>query len=61
MLAKGKTKAIYAMPENPNWVRVHSFDSLTAFNAKRANEMQGKAAAANKTTCNVFKFLAAAG
>lgn len=43
-LAQGKTKAIYKIADNSANVRVKSFDSLTAFNAKRKNEIGGKGA-----------------
>jgi len=56
-LAQGKTKAIFRISDNSNNVRVKSLDSLTAFNAKRKNEIEGKAEVASKTTCNVFRFL----
>ncbi|KAI6214328.1 putative multifunctional protein ADE2 [Aphelenchoides besseyi] len=56
-LAQGKTKAIFAIDGKPDRVRVKSLDSLTAFNAKRKNEIEGKAEIASKTTCNVFRFL----
>jgi phosphoribosylaminoimidazole-succinocarboxamide synthase len=56
-LAQGKTKAIFAIDGNPGTVRIKSLDSLTAFNAKRKNEIEGKAELASKTTCNVFRFL----
>ncbi|KAI1714340.1 SAICAR synthetase domain-containing protein [Ditylenchus destructor] len=60
-LARGKTKAIFAMKDNPELVLIESFDSLTAFNAKRKDTVSGKAAAATRTTCNVFQFLSGAG
>ncbi|KAI6175917.1 hypothetical protein M3Y97_00742600 [Aphelenchoides bicaudatus] len=56
-LAQGKTKAIYKIADNSANVRVKSFDSLTAFNAKRKNEIGGKGQIASKTTCNVFRYL----
>jgi phosphoribosylaminoimidazole carboxylase/phosphoribosylaminoimidazole-succinocarboxamide synthase len=56
-IAQGKTKAIYRIDGNSTSVRVKSLDSLTAFNAKRKDEIEGKAAIASKTTSNVFRFL----
>jgi phosphoribosylaminoimidazole carboxylase/phosphoribosylaminoimidazole-succinocarboxamide synthase len=56
-IAQGKTKAIFRMEGNPANVRVKSLDSLTAFNAKRKDEIAEKGEIANKTTCNVFRFL----
>lgn len=56
-IAQGKTKAIFRIKGNPANVRVKSLDSLTAFNAKRKDEIAEKGEIANKTTCNVFRFL----
>lgn len=56
-IAQGKTKAIYDIPECPEKVLVKSLDNLTAFNAQRKAEIEGKAAAASKTTCNIFRYL----
>ncbi|CAD5221948.1 unnamed protein product [Bursaphelenchus okinawaensis] len=60
-IAQGKTKAIYAIPSDENKVLVKSLDSLTAFNAQRKNELEGKSAAASKTTCNIFRYLNSCG
>lgn len=60
-IGQGKTKAVYASKTDPSLVLIRSFDSITAFNAKRKNELAGKAIAATKTTCNIFKFLNAFG
>lgn len=38
-------------------VLIRSKDQLTAFNAVRKNQLEGKARIANRTTVNVFKFL----
>lgn len=59
-LAQGKTKAIFAT-DNAEHVLVRSLDALTAFNAKRKNEITGKGAIATRTTCNVFRYLNAVG
>jgi phosphoribosylaminoimidazole carboxylase/phosphoribosylaminoimidazole-succinocarboxamide synthase len=56
-IAQGKTKAIYAINGDNENVLVKNFDSLTAFNAKRKNEVSGKADCATRTTCNVFELL----
>lgn len=55
--AEGKTKAIFKLKNNPDLVLVYNLDSLTAFNAKRRNEISGKAFSATTTTCNVFRLL----
>ncbi|CAD5228775.1 unnamed protein product [Bursaphelenchus xylophilus] len=60
-LAQGKTKAIYAVSGDDSKVLIKSLDSLTAFNAQRKSELEGKAAAASKTTCNIFRYLNACG
>ena len=56
-LAQGKTKAIFAVDDNPNVVRIKSLDSITAGNAARRNEIEGKSEIASRTTSNVFRFL----
>lgn len=60
-LAQGKTKAIYAVDGAPDKVRIKSLNSLTAFNAARRNEIEGKAEIASRTTCNTFRYLAECG
>ena len=60
-LAQGKTKAIYAVDGNEQLVRVKSLDALTAFNAARRSEIEGKSEIASRTTCNVFRYLAECG
>ena len=64
LLGEGKTKQIFKLPEeegNADLVLVKSKDTLTAFNAKRKNEVEGKALSATQTTINVFKYLNALG
>ncbi len=39
------------------YVLVRSKDSLTAFNAARKNEIQGKGRIANLTTTHIFQYL----
>ncbi|VDL82593.1 unnamed protein product [Nippostrongylus brasiliensis] len=56
-LAEGKTKVIYAIKSDQDHVLIRSKDQLTAFNAARKDQLQGKARIANNTTVNVFKFL----
>uniref|UniRef100_A0A914YUP8 PurE domain-containing protein n=1 Tax=Panagrolaimus superbus TaxID=310955 RepID=A0A914YUP8_9BILA len=61
LLAEGKTKQIFSHPQDEEngakLVLVRSRDTLTAFNAKRKDEVEGKAEYATKTTVNVFKYL----
>lgn len=62
LLAEGKTKQIFDLShEQPNNVLVRSKDSLTAFNAKRKDEVEGKSTSANRTTCHVFQLLSTCG
>ncbi|MBN3296010.1 PUR6 protein, partial [Amia calva] len=56
-LNEGKTKEIYELPGQPGHVLVQSKDQITAGNAARKDQMEGKAAIANQTTCSVFKLL----
>lgn len=62
LLAEGKTKQIFDLShEQQHAVLVRSKDSLTAFNAKRRDEVEGKSTSANRTTCNNFNLLKACG
>ncbi|PAV89906.1 hypothetical protein WR25_15221 [Diploscapter pachys] len=56
-LAEGKTKEIYSIRGHEKYVLVRSKDSLTAFNAARKNEIQGKGRIANLTTTHIFQYL----
>ncbi|KAM9435376.1 bifunctional phosphoribosylaminoimidazole carboxylase/phosphoribosylaminoimidazole succinocarboxamide synthetase isoform 1-T1 [Clarias gariepinus] len=60
-LNEGKTKQIFELPDMPGQVLVQSKDQITAGNAVRKDQMEGKAAIANKTTSCVFKLLQEAG
>ncbi|XP_063058128.1 multifunctional protein ADE2 [Engraulis encrasicolus] len=60
-LNEGKTKQIFELPDEPGHVLVQSKDQITAGNAVRKDQMEGKAAIANKTTSCVFKLLQEAG
>ncbi|KAG9282748.1 hypothetical protein AMEX_G1441 [Astyanax mexicanus] len=60
-LNEGKTKQIFELPGEPGHVLVQSKDQITAGNAVRKDQMEGKAAIANKTTSCVFKLLQEAG
>ncbi|CAJ1060008.1 uncharacterized protein LOC109991474 [Xyrichtys novacula] len=56
-LNEGKTKQIFELVDEPGLVLVQSKDQITAGNAVRKDQMEGKAAIANKTTSCVFKLL----
>uniref|UniRef100_A0AAY4D4G3 PurE domain-containing protein n=1 Tax=Denticeps clupeoides TaxID=299321 RepID=A0AAY4D4G3_9TELE len=60
-LNEGKTKQIFALPDEPGHVLVQSKDQITAGNAARKDQMEGKAAISNKTTSCVFTLLQQAG
>lgn len=60
-LSEGKTKQIFELVDQPGLVLVQSKDQITAGNAARKDQMEGKAAIANKTTCCVFKLLQESG
>jgi len=60
-LNEGKTKQIFELVGEPGHVLVQSKDQITAGNAVRKDQMEGKAAIANKTTSCVFKLLQDAG
>ncbi|XP_062413066.1 multifunctional protein ADE2 isoform X2 [Sardina pilchardus] len=60
-LNEGKTKQIFELPDEPGHVLVQSKDQITAGNAVRKDQMEGKAVIANKTTSCVFKLLQDAG
>ena len=60
-LAEGKTKIIYAHPDDPSLVIMTHKDNLSAGDGARRNVLPGKAAAACETTSNVYQVLNAAG
>nr|XP_055041778.1 multifunctional protein ADE2 isoform X1 [Misgurnus anguillicaudatus] len=60
-LNEGKTKQIFELVDEAGHVLVQSKDQITAGNAVRKDQMEGKAAIANNTTCCVFKLLQDAG
>lgn len=60
-LNEGKTKQIFELENQPGLVLVQSKDQITAGNAVRKDQMEGKAAIANKTTSCVFKLLQESG
>lgn len=60
-LNEGKTKQIFELVDQSGLVLVQSKDQITAGNAVRKDQMEGKAAIANKTTSCVFKLLQESG
>jgi len=56
-LSEGKTKRIFPIPENPAKVRIESKDDITAGDGAKHDIINGKAALATRTTCNVFRLL----
>jgi phosphoribosylaminoimidazole-succinocarboxamide synthase len=56
-LAEGKTKVIYAHPEDPALVYMTHKDNLSAGDGARRSILPGKGAAACETTSNVFQVL----
>ncbi|NLE60500.1 MAG: phosphoribosylaminoimidazolesuccinocarboxamide synthase [Planctomycetes bacterium] len=59
-LAEGKTKAIYAHPDDPALAYMVHKDSITAGDGARRNVIEGKGALSCRTTSNVFRLLAEA-
>lgn len=60
-LAEGKTKIIYAHPDNPSLVILVHKDSISAGDGARRNEIEGKGALSGRTAANVFTLLQGAG
>lgn len=60
-LNEGKTKQIFELVDQPGLVLVQSKDQITAGNAMSKDQMEGKAAVANKTTSCVFQLLQESG
>jgi phosphoribosylaminoimidazole-succinocarboxamide synthase len=59
--AEGKTKQIYAHPDDPHLVYIASKDQITAGDGARRNEITGKSRLSTITTANVFRLLNQAG
>ncbi len=57
LLAEGKTKLIYADPDDANLVYMVSKDQITAGDGARRNELTGKSRWSTITTANVFRIL----
>ncbi len=60
-LAEGKTKIIYAHPDDPALALMAHKDGITAGDGARRSEIPGKGALAGRTTANVFALLNRAG
>lgn len=58
-LAEGKTKIIYEL--NDTEVIIHSKDKISAFNAERVHDVEGKARLSNLTNCLIYEYLNKAG
>ncbi len=61
LLAEGKTKQIYAYPDDDTLVYIVSKDQITAGDGARHNEIAGKSRWSTLTTANVFQLLNAVG
>jgi phosphoribosylaminoimidazole-succinocarboxamide synthase len=60
-LAEGKTKSIYAHPDDPTLVILQHKDSISAGDGARRNVIEGKGALSGRTAANVFTMLNGAG
>lgn len=56
-LAEGKTKIIYAHPEDQSLAYMVQKDSISAGDGARRNEIEGKGAISGRTSANVFALL----
>jgi phosphoribosylaminoimidazole-succinocarboxamide synthase len=56
-LAEGKTKQVYAHPDDPRLAILAHKDGITAGDGARRSEIAGKGALAGRTTANVFGLL----
>ena len=61
LIAEGKTKVVYAHPDDPALAVLKHKDGITAGDGARRNEIVGKGALAGRTTANVFALLQRAG
>lgn len=57
IIAEGKTKIIYATPDQPNKVLIWSKDDITAGDGAQRDVLDGKSIMSNRTTCNCFRLL----
>ncbi len=56
-VARGKTKALFEKPGQPDVLVVQALDSITAGDGARRNEIPGKGRVAAKTSARVFRLL----
>ena len=57
LLAEGKTKLLYAYPDDQNVAYMVSKDQITAGDGVRRSELPGKSRWSTITTANVFRLL----
>jgi phosphoribosylaminoimidazole-succinocarboxamide synthase len=60
-LAEGKTKIVYAHPDDPSLAVIVHKDGITAGDGARRHEIAGKGAISGRTTSNIFALLARGG
>jgi phosphoribosylaminoimidazole-succinocarboxamide synthase len=60
-IAEGKTKIVYAHPDDPTLVVLQHKDAISAGDGARRNVIEGKGALSGRTAANVFTFLNAQG
>jgi phosphoribosylaminoimidazole-succinocarboxamide synthase len=56
-ITRGKTKALFESPEQPDVAVMKSMDSITAGDGARRNVIEGKGRLASQTTARVFRLL----
>jgi phosphoribosylaminoimidazole-succinocarboxamide synthase len=56
-ITRGKTKALFESPEQPDVAIMKSMDSITAGDGARRNVIEGKGRLASQTTARVFRLL----
>src|SRR3954451_20497701 len=61
LLAEGKTKLIYADPDDDNLAYMVNKDQITAGNGERRNELAGKSRWSTITMANVYRLLNSSG